>query len=68
MSELQITLTLSVSPRWWFRPALWGAMILLWLGWISDAESADHWGGRITAEERASKWLANYAFRFGVVS
>jgi hypothetical protein len=64
MADLYISL--AVRPKWWFRPALWAACIAVWLGFVRDADSAEHYSGRITAEERASKWLANYALRFEV--
>lgn len=58
----QVTLQLTLHAKWWFRPAVALAIIALWLGLISDADSAEHWGGRITAEERVAKWLADFAF------
>lgn len=57
-----VTVDLILLPKWWSRPALWLGMIALHLGLISDAESAEHWGGRITAEERLARWLVDFAF------
>jgi hypothetical protein len=61
---VQLTVTLHLEPKWWMRPALWISCWALKLGLIRDKPSAEHFGGVITAEERVSKWLANYAFRF----
>lgn len=57
-----VTVQLIMHTKWWFRPALVLAFIALQLGLIRDAESAEHYDGRITAEERVSKWLADFAF------
>lgn len=58
----QVNVELTLRPKWWMLPALWLAVIALRLGLIRDAESAEYWDGRITAEERVAKWLASYAF------
>jgi hypothetical protein len=60
----EVRATLVVRPKWWFRPALWAAFVAVKLGVVRDAESSAHYDGRITAEERASKWLADFAMRF----
>lgn len=62
----QVDLKLVVRPRWWFRPALWAGFAALKLGLIRDADSVEHYDGRITGEERVSKWLADFAMRFEV--
>jgi hypothetical protein len=62
----QVEVTLSVKAKWWMWPALRVSSILLRLGLIRGAASAEHYGGRITAEQRVAKWLADHAFRFGV--
>jgi len=56
-------LQLTISPKWWFRPALSLAGFTLWAGLIRDADSAEHWGGKISAQERVARWLADFAFR-----
>lgn len=61
-----ITVQLTLRTKWWFRPAVAIAFIALWLGLISDADSAGHRGGRITADERVAKWLVDHAMTFGV--
>jgi hypothetical protein len=58
----QVTVELSLRPKWWMRPALASAALFLRLGLIRDAASPEHFGGVITAEERVAKWLADYAF------
>jgi hypothetical protein len=64
MAQVQVTLT--VRPKWWMRPALWASFWALQIGLIRDKPSAEHFGGVMTADERVSKWLADYAFRFEV--
>ena len=44
------------------KGAVAAAALALHLGLIRDAASSEHWGGRITAEERVAKWLADFAF------
>lgn len=63
MAVAPIYVELTLKPKWWMRPALWAAMALIFLGLVRGADSAEHWNGRITAEERVAKWLANFAFR-----
>jgi hypothetical protein len=57
-----VRVNLILHKKWWFAPAFYAAMFALWLGLISDADSPEHWGGRITADERVGKWLADFAF------
>lgn len=64
MAQLQVTL--AVRPKWWMRPVLWASVWALHFGLIRDKPSTEHFGGIITADERVSRWLANYAFRFEV--
>jgi hypothetical protein len=61
-----VTVALHVQPKWWMRPAVVASAIALKLGLIRDAESAAHFGGIITAEERVAKWLTDFAFRIEV--
>lgn len=60
---IPLTIELSVRPKWWMRPAVAVGFLLLKFGLVRDAASPEHFGGRITADERVAKWLANYAFR-----
>jgi hypothetical protein len=62
----QVQLSLIIQPKWWMWPALVVGLLALKLGLVRDAPSAEHYDGIITAEERVSRWLANFAFRFEV--
>lgn len=58
-----LTVELTVHTKWWFKLAVMVVWALLWLGLIRDADSAEHFGGRIPADERAAKWLVDHAMR-----
>lgn len=62
----QLTVRLSVRPKWWMRPALWVGYFALAFRLVRDAKSTEQHGGLITADQRVAKWLVDHAMRFEV--
>lgn len=64
MAEVQAQVI--IRKRWFFWPAIITVAVLGKMGLIRDKDSPEHFGGRITGQERAGKWLADHAMRIEV--
>ena len=62
----EIKLYLSMKPKWWMRPAILAAWIALRLGLIRAKPDPQYHSGMISPEDRAAKWLADFAFKLEV--